>query len=391
MKLPTKLLFIFFLSSFGFSQSNFDVKINPDIQLPKDSVLTKSLLHSLNQFLLASQNANQENRFVLQSDKKETFVLLDEIKDLQKSKRFNNDYFYKPYLTNVVLLDSNKYLIQISFIGISESNAILNSTFEFIAQSDNDKFVFSSPLLRNTKDWKLYKIRNFSFFYKDTINKNLVLSLAKQTTSFEQKLQLANRNSTYYLCDDFVEMQKIIGLNYKLKFNGWNDDTVLSVSEGTNNLVILNKDEVSLNEYIGHDLWHDKLSEKISRSKIYKPLDEACAYLYGGSWGISWNEIFKMFKARVAINKNTDWKNVKENSLDFGDSKEKHLIADYVVNALIVKKIEREKGFSAVWEFLNCGKWEKGNEKYYQVLQKLTGITKENCNEKVWELISKEK
>lgn len=390
MKLHAKLLIIFFLSSFGFSQSNLDVKINPDIQLPKDSVLTKSLLHSLNQFLLASQNANQENRFVLQSEKKETFVLLDEMKDIQKNKKFNDNYFYKPYLTNVVLLEANKYLIHISFIGINESNAILNSSFEFIAQSDNDKFVFSSPLLRNTKDWKSYKIKNFTFYYKDKINKKLILSFVKQTTLFEKKLQLANRNSTYYLCDKFVEMQKIIGLNYKLKFNGWNDATVLSVSEGTNNLAILNKNEVSLNEYIGHDLWHDKLSEKISRSKIYKPLDEACAYLYGGSWGISWNEIFEIFKQKVANNKEIDWKEVKETPLDFGESKKKHLMADYVVNALLIKKIENEKGFSAVWEFLNCGKWEKGNEKYYQSLQKLTGITKDNYNEKVWELISKE-
>ncbi len=65
--------------------------------------------------------------------------------------------------------------------------------------------------------------------------------------------------------------------------------------------------------------------------------------------------------------------------------------ADYIVNALLVKKIEKEKGFAGVWTLLNVGPAEKGNEKYYQTLEKLTGITKANYNEKVWELINNEK
>ena len=65
--------------------------------------------------------------------------------------------------------------------------------------------------------------------------------------------------------------------------------------------------------------------------------------------------------------------------------------ADYIVNALIIQKIEKEKGFAGVWELLNCGKFEKGNENYYKALEKLTGITKANYNDKVWELINKEK
>jgi len=38
--------------------------------------------------------------------------------------------------------------------------------------------------------------------------------------------------------------------------------------------------------------------------------------------------------------------------------------ADYIVNALLVKKIEIEKGFAGVWELLNVGPFKKGNEKY---------------------------
>jgi len=129
----------------------------------------------------------------------------------------------------------------------------------------------------------------------------------------------------------------------------------------------------------------------ISRRKVYHPVDEACAIVYGGSWGMTWNEIFKKFKDKVAIDKNADWMGFKEKPLNFGESQEKDLMVDHVVNALIVKKLEKQKGFSAVWELLNCGKYEKGNENYYRSLEKLTGITKSNYNEKVWELIHNEK
>ena len=66
-------------------------------------------------------------------------------------------------------------------------------------------------------------------------------------------------------------------------------------------------------------------------------------------------------------------------------------MVEYVLNALIVQKIEKEKGFEGVWEFLNCGPYEKTNENYFKTLEKLTGITKNSFNDKVWELINKEK
>jgi hypothetical protein len=64
---------------------------------------------------------------------------------------------------------------------------------------------------------------------------------------------------------------------------------------------------------------------------------------------------------------------------------------DYVVDALIIQKLEKEKGFSAVWELLNCGKYQEGNENYFKMLEKLTGINKSNYNKKIWELVKNEK
>ena len=364
--------------------------INQNIRLPKDSVERLNLIKSLNGFLVASQKPNEENTLVLPSEKIETYILLDEFKGIEKSGRFKDDYFYKPYLTNLVSLPENQYLVQLSYIGVNEKTPLLVGAFEIIAHKIDNTFLFSSPLIRNTQNWQMSKIGNCFFHYKTTLNQAKVKEYEKMTVMLDKKLKSVDKITEFYGCEDFSELQKLIGVDYKLEYNGQSENTFSSVL-GDRKLIVSGNHNTRFDSFDPHDLWHDRLSLVIARRKVNKPIDEACAYVYGGSWGMTWGDIFTKFKAKVANNKNADWVDFNEKQPNFGDSEETHLIVNYVVNALIVKKLEKEKGFSAVWELLNCGKYEKGNENYYKSLEKLTGITKSNYNEKVWELINNEK
>ncbi len=373
---------------FANAQTN-SLRLNPNIVLPKDSMVSKALTTSLNDFLISAQKANEENKFVFEKEKIETFIQLDEINGIEKSGKHKDDFFYKPYLTNVVLQKDNDYLIQVSYIGTNENSALLRASFEFIAHKTNNAFTFSSPLVKNTKNWKVKKVRNNIFHYQNTINKGKVIEFNKLTSSFDIKLNATNKITDYYLCDNLIELEKLIGVEYKSDYNG-RSESVWSSSLGDRKLIVLGNSNSSFNEFDPHDLFHDRLSLVIPRSKVNKPVDEGCAYLYGGSWGFTWKEIFKEFREQIASNKNTNWTEIKETPVSFKTGSFSNQ-ADYIANALLVKKIEKEKGFSGVWELLNVGPFEKGNEKYYQTLEKLTGITKANYNEKIWELINNEK
>ncbi len=140
---------------------NNSLQLNSNIVLPKDSIENKNLTNSLNDFLISAQQPNEENKFVFESEKIETFILLDEIKGIEKSGKYKDDFFYKPYLTNVVPLKDNGYLIQVSYIGTNENIAFLRASFEFIAHKSNNSYVFSSPLLRNTQNWKVEKVEPY--------------------------------------------------------------------------------------------------------------------------------------------------------------------------------------------------------------------------------------
>jgi hypothetical protein len=365
------------------------LRINQNILLPKDSTESILLISSLNEFLIAAQQPNEENALVLETQKVETFILLDEIKEIEKSGKFNDDYFYKPYLTNIVPIQDSQYIIQVSFIGTSENVAMLRTSFEFIAHKKENAFLFSSPLWRNTKNWKVEKVGNNIFHYQNYINKAKTQEFNKLASLYDKKLNSVNKVTEYYLCENIIDLEKLIGVEYKSDYNG-RSESVWSSSFGEKKIIVLGNNNVNFNDFDPHDLWHDRLSLVIPRSQVNKPVDEGCAYLYGGSWGIGWNDIFKEFKAQIASNKNTNWLEIKENPIYF-KTKEFGNSADYIVNALLVQKIEKEKGFAGVWELLKCGKYEPGNENYYKTLEKLTGITKANYNDKIWELINSQK
>jgi len=381
-------LTLFFTALCVNAQTN-SLQLNQNIVLPKDSIEGKNLTTSLNDFLLSAQKPNEENKFILESERIETFILLDEINGIEKNGKLKDDFFYKPYLTNLVPLKDSNYLVQVSYIGTNESVAFLRASFEFIAHKKNNSFVFSSPLLGNTKNWKVEKLGNNIFHYQNTINKEKVKEFNKLTTSFDLKLKSSNKITDYYCCDNIIELEKLIGVDYKSDYNG-RTESVWSSSIGDRKLIVFGDNNSNFNEFDPHDLFHDRLSLVIARSKVNKPVDEGCAYLYGGSWGLTWKEIFKAFKEQIASNKNISWTEIKENPVYF-KTKQYNNSADYIVNALLVQKIEKEKGFTGVWELLNVGPFEKGNEKYYQTLEKLTGITKANYDNKIWELINNEK
>ncbi|MEO6980473.1 MAG: hypothetical protein ABI113_18925, partial [Mucilaginibacter sp.] len=116
-------------------------------------------------------------------------------------------------------------------------------------------------------------------------------------------------------------------------------------------------------------------------------VDEGCAYLYGGSWGISSPEILRLFKEYAAANPNADWLTlyINEKNKNFSEGS-KPLKISYAINALVAQKYDKEKG-GAPMALLTCGKIEKGDENYFKALEKVSGITKANFNAEVLKLV----
>lgn len=379
--MKSKLLLLILISSLS---SNAQVIIQSHIKIPLDSIEQGIFHNSLNEFLLAADKGNKESETVFKDEKLATLLLLDELEGITDASTF------KPYLLNVVKLDSKSYLIQLAYSEIRNNEIYQKAQLTLVAHKETGSFKFSTPIKRNTIYWKSETIQQTTFYYQDSLNLKNAINYIEKTAEFDTKLKLPKSNNAVYLTENLTDVFRLIGVDYLAPYNG---RAYASTTASLNNafIVIHGIADLSFETFDPHDLWHDRLALAVNRKKTNKPVDEACAYLYAGSWGYTWEEILARFKATYAHRKEIDWKYYKENPEDFGESQEKHLMADYVANALIIEKLEKEIGFSAVLELLNSGPYEKGNANYYQVLEKLTGVGKDKYSQMVWTLINSSK
>ncbi len=381
---PTKLALTLILVSFTLFSFAQSVIIRNGIRLPDDTVVRKQLINSLNRFLDQKEKPNKENTFVLKETLPETSNLLDEMKGMEQNIALKDKNFYKCYLTNVVKQGDDNFIIQLSYIGMTETTPVLRSSIKLMAKKQGDQYFFYSPLKQNTISWKIKRYNNLTCYYKDVLNATDALAYQKKVEFYDTKLKMPRMPIQFYFCDNLTEALELVGVEYELDYNGVKYNSLSSNENNTNQVV--NGGYTEKIHFDAHDLWHERLRLAISRDIINRPVDEGCAYLYGGSWGFTWDEIVAKFKKYVADNPNADWLNLYIQGTNF-EGGEKIMKIPYMLNALIVRKIEKEKGFTPVMGLLGCGKKEQGDDNYFKALEKVTGINKANFNVAMWELI----
>jgi hypothetical protein len=325
----------------------------------------------------------------MKEDLLEMSILLDEMKNIEKSGKYKDDNFYKGYLSNVIPIQDNNYLLQISYIGVNENVPYLMAVYEIVAKQKEDKFYFMSPLKRNTSLWKSKKIGDFIFHYKEKINSKTIKKYIAKTQEFDKKLNSRGSKLEWYGCNDMFELLNLIGVSYNLKYNGRTTAT-LNAFENNTKLIVDGSNNSNFNVFDPHDLFHERAGIVISPSQANRSMVCGTAYIYGGSWGMSWNDISKRFKETIGLNSNSDWLKLYSEGYNFGESQEKHLLVTQYVNALIVKDIDKKQEFSKAIELLSSGNFKQNPENFFKILEENTGINKSNFNEKVQKLITEE-
>jgi hypothetical protein len=291
-----------------------------------------------------------------------------------------------------VSIDSEHYHIQLAYLGVKENVPSLRASFELIAHKQGNSFLFSSPLARNTKDWKTLTFGNVTFHYQNQVYQKLSEIHAKHIAEFDAKLKV-NQPAEYYFCDDYEDMTQLlqlIGVQYKADYNGLSLSTFNFAVDGKT-IHFYHKELLQSGQLDLHNLFHARANLVIPEDKRNNSMICGCAYIYGGSYGISYEEIWHTFKTKLTNDKKTDWLKLYNEQYNFGESQEKHLLVTQMINALIIRKIEKEKGFSTVMDLFGSGNFIKEKVNFFKILEKVTGINEKNFNKEVWKLINAEK
>ena len=363
------------------------VSVHSRIKLPQDSVEGIGLVASLDQLLAALELDVEDNPWIYSAELVQTAILMDEIKELagsQEPKPKGEALIEcRPHLSNVVPLGSDQHFVQLSYIGMAEGEPVLVASVELIARKGKDGYLFSSPLARNTKDWEVLRLGNMTFHYRGEMNVAKAKEYHGLVTAFDGKLDSAPEEVAFYFFEDDLEVQQAIGLPYKLEYNGEGGGVGWSAVLRDHEVHLMGEGQFA--SFDPHDLWHNRLSKVKPRKEVNHAVDEGIATLYGGCWGLTWAEMFAAFQKKIDVSEGTDWLDLRKRKVAFEERGHQNP-SDFMVNALLVKRIEREKGFSGVWELLNA----KEEEAYFGVLARLTGIDRQNYNVKVWGLLAAE-
>ncbi|WP_448698605.1 hypothetical protein ACFGVR_17305 [Mucilaginibacter sp. AW1-3] len=355
-----------------------------NLKLPADSM---RLINSLNNFLIQLPKPDKENSMVLKENLLTAAALMDEMKGMTDAGTAKKD-FYKCYLTNVSTLDSTGYIIQLSYLGTDGTVPILRASFKLIAQRQGERYYFDSPLKLNTQELFEKKIGNFTIHFTTALYDPQIIHYIKKAIEYDKRLKAPDYPTQVYCCNNFVQAMQILGVDYKAEYNSQSHGNI-STWEGGRSLYIIGANATDVTAFDPHDLWHSRLHHVVSTDVINRPVDEACAYLYGGSWGIyTWKDIFTRFKTETGSDH--DWLTIFNSHKKFADAKTP-LYTDYVIIALIVQKLEKEKGFQAVIGLLSCGKKQADNVNFFTALEKIAGISKANFNVEVEKLFESER
>jgi hypothetical protein len=390
MKIKYFFLIFFILVSSNINAQADYLIINENIRLPKDSIERKGLIDNLNMFLSSVKDNDSYENWILPNEKDKTQILITEIQDFMLKDTIG----FKPYLINFELLGDKKvYSIQIAYISLLENyQPLLKAIFEFIVHKYNDTFLFSSPLSENTKEWKTRRFENLIFHYQNHIAESVIDQYIKIVPDYDKKLGI-RKTTEYFFCDDcqdLASLLRLVGIYYKIDYNGLSWPMTDFDTEGRK--VALYNRSMSRKEFVDpHDTFHGRANLAVPKNIQNYYMVCGCAYIYGGTWSgdwkIDWAGIQKRFKETSFNDKKTDWLKLYFERYNFGESKERPILITQFINALIIQKVEKEQGYSAVMKLFSSGNMYQDKDHFFKILEEVIGINEKNFNEKIRKLI----
>ena len=361
------------------------VELAPAAVFPKlNTESTARLTASLTDLLRHAENPTLGSNRVAASNQPTTAPLLKELKGL--CARGDNTTFFVPYLSSVVA-NEPELRLQLTYAGVLDGKPLVRAIVELIARDGEHGYTFAAPLARNTSTWSRTQHGRHTLLFATPPDAERVTAYFAKLDEYDTRLGNTACPGSFYCTASFAEAQRLIGLSYRSDYAA---RTTGALSGRTpEHYVFVDACYLSpaAELFDPHDLWHDRLRLNVPAEDIHRPVDEGAAYLYGGSWGLTWPAILADFQDYAAKHPAADWLALYEANFNFTPRSRFPLHVDYAINALLIEQLEAKHGFAAVRKLLTCGPKVAGNGNYFERLEQVTGITRETFAEHVRQLL----
>src|ERR1700722_20058570 len=276
-------------------------------------------------------------------------------------------------LMNFYPLDKDRHWVS---VGCVDSGAV-NKIFSFVARYEMGRYSFASPLGWLTRDWQTKVVGRITYHYASRLDTARARAFDQKNETIAKKLGLAPENLHFYLTDNYQQIQTLLGHDYDAESAGdyrngsWVGDSIFAVMH---------------NEDYSHDLVHGYVL-KIRTNTRNSTAEEGLAYYWGNAYYtdvfgkmIELPEMAAALKSYLRVHADSSASSLFRNNSKVFPGLAPEVSARSVISAIFFREVERTRGVAGVKTFINCG---KGDDNYFSILTGLTGINRENFEEKV--------
>lgn len=329
---------------------------------------------------LFSQIANNklDRKYIGKTQAGLTVSTLELFQSYEKNKDSTNLKVHDKQLVNCYPIAKDKYAITIAYISYGNTLPKILYLLNLIAEDSNDRISFSIPIDYLTKYWKTQKVGNITYHFKDSINKERTLLFNEKNTQIANKIGVNPEKLDFYMCDNFQEIIKLLGVDYWYKANGKYRD-----GYGVDNATIFS---IMNNEDFSHDMFHyysGKVNRKENRNWIS---EEGLAYSWGNAYYTNEDGEMITHKQLVIALKTYLQNNPKTNLFELFKSDTKifnHLASEIsvrsTISGILANEIEAKYGKEGVMKFINCGR-KDSLKSYLKMTKDILGIDLDNFN-----------
>ena len=288
-------------------------------------------------------------------------------------------------LTNFYHLEKGKYAIEVSYFQHRSDTVRLRYSLRFVAHLDDTQLVFALPLAYETGIWQQFKVGNTSYYFRGNLNKDRATAFDKKNTQIAKKFGLEPASLAFYMCRNYQEVLRLLGIEYTVYENG-----SVNLGYGVVDNTIFS---VRNNEDFSHDIFHFYSAKRHQRKDRNWIAEEGIAYLWGNAYYADEAGEMITMDTLVSVLKQYLKKEYRKSIYELfkeGDSVYPQFDARVsirsVISALIVKRIEQIYGQKGIEQLIKCGDGKRV-ENYLKAIDELLGITKENFEERLLTLI----
>lgn len=273
---------------------------------------------------------------------------------------------YMGFPIHVLSIKSNKglYEIKAQFSNCENGTPYVLCIANFYAKKEGEEYKLYNALPINRLNWLNTRIGLVNYYYPS--NHKFDTLKARKMEAFINEicknLDVEPIPFTYYMADDFDEIQRLRGFDYWMGMGG----EVKPTGRGGSDLVFCS----GMGENYFHEPYHVLIGPHYTNGHWW--ISEGMATYLGGSRGqpLEWH--LKRINTYLQSHPEIDLNNMLKLS-----TMDEYTDYRYVIGGLIVKRVFEKGGWNLLKEFMNSG---TSNEDYYNAIEKYLGVRRTDLN-----------